>query len=156
MTNHTRKESPVEDNIVGTLLRLPAKNLETRIRQLEDEIRDRRRLRDEFLSTIGSQILGLEQRAWQLRYSGFTDRGIEHLRAIESEIRRLGQIRVTEQIFTLRDVAQIQENLMTLQEELEQELVKLQLVGSESGEGTLINDNNDQYGRRLLRNNQKV
>jgi hypothetical protein len=156
MTNHTRKENPVEDSIVETLLRLPAKNLETRIRQLEDEIRDRKRLRDEFLSTMGTQQLSLEERAWQLRYSGFTDRGLEHLGAIESEIRRLGQMKVTEQIFSLRDVALIREKLMTAQEELEQELVKLQLVGSENGEGTLTNDNNDQYGRRLLRNNQKV
>lgn len=148
MTNHTRKENPVEDNIIGTLLRLPAKNLETRIRQLEDEIRDRKRLRDEFLSTIGSQILGLEQRAWQSRYSGFTDRGLEHLRAIESEIRRLGQMKVTEQIFSLRDVAQIQERLQIARDEFEQELMKLRLINFEGNDNEKAYDNEHHISDR--------
>jgi hypothetical protein len=66
---------------------------------------------------------------------------MEHLGVIESEIRRLGQMRVAEQIFTLRDVAQIQEKLMILQEELEQELVKLRLVNLEGSDTDTAYDN---------------
>jgi hypothetical protein len=130
MTNNSQKEDLKEDEIVDALLRLTSKNLESRIKQLEEEIQDRKILRDQFLELMGNQQLKLEDKVWQLRYAFPNTRSWERLKDHEIEIRRLEQMKISEQIASAADVSRIQERLQQAQEEFEEESIKLKLVGS--------------------------
>ena len=128
MTNNSRKEDLKEDELVDTLLRLSSKSLESRIKQLEQEIHARKKLRDEFLELMGTQQLRLEDKIWQLRYASPNTHSWERLKDHEIELRRLEQMKISEQIASAADVSRIQENLQRAEEEFEEESIKLKLV----------------------------
>jgi hypothetical protein len=144
MKSNSRKEDLKEDEIVDTLLRLNSKNLESRIKRLEEEIQNRERLRDELLGIIGTQQLGLEDKIWRLRYASPNTNSGERLKDHEIELRKLEQMKIREEIASREDISGIQEKLERAWEELQEEIIKLKLVGSVQ---QAEERNRDEYGK---------
>ena len=132
MKSNSRKEDLKDADIVDTLLRLASKNLESRIKTLEEEIPNRERLRDELLGIIGTQHLKLEEKVWHMRYARPNNGLWEKLKEHELELRRLEQLKIREEITSAEDISIMREKLQKTQEEFETEGMKLKLIGAES------------------------
>jgi len=124
------KESE-EDDVVDTLLKLPAKNLESRLRQLESDVRQRHDLRNHALSTLGTHKLQLKDQSFRLRYASLSNTGFQTSQDCLREIIRLDQSIISEMISCFQDVLRLKENIQEAQEELELEKQKLLLIESE-------------------------
>jgi len=111
------------DEIIDTLIEIPAKNLENKINELEKEINMRRNILNEALSNLGTKKLQLEGKIWQMRYSGININVL-----LEKELART-EIRETDEwISYFRDVSRLKEKLQDAKEEFELEKKKRKLV----------------------------
>ena len=123
--SRTREE---EDDIIEALLRLPTRNLESRIRQLEKEIATRQRLSDKVLSTLGTHQLQLKQRLKRLYYIGALGNGFNVKKDCEGQILKLEELIINEMIACFKDMLQLKEKLQEAREELAMDKVKLTLM----------------------------
>lgn len=117
-----------EDEIINALIRLPTRNLESRIRDLLNEIRTRQQLRDRALSTFGTRRLQLKERMRQLYYAEALTTGANMLRHCEMQILRLEELIINEMIACFKDVLQLKEKLVEAREELAIDKAKLMLM----------------------------
>ena len=120
-----------EDDIVETLLRLPTKNLESRIKQFESEVKERQQFRNNALSTLGTHKLRLEDQLQRLRYFLSPGQGLQINQGFLTEIIRLEGNIIDEVIACFRDVSRLREKLQEAREELEASRQKLKLIESE-------------------------
>lgn len=123
--SRTREE---EDDIIEALLRLPARNLESRIRELIKEIGTRQQLRDRALSTFGTHRLQLKERIKHLYYSDALSTSSNMQRHCEMQILRLEELIMNEMIACFKDVLQLKEKLLEAREELAMDQAKLTLM----------------------------
>lgn len=122
MEKRKSKEREI-DEIVDTIIDLPAKNLEKRIEEIEAEINMRRNVLNEALTGLGTRGLQLEEKIWQMRYSGININVL-----LEKELSRT-EIRKTDELISyFRDVSRLKEKLQDAREELELEKEKRKLV----------------------------
>lgn len=111
------------DEIIDTLIGIPAKNLENKIKELEAEINMRRNVLNEALTGLGTRGLQLEEKIWQMRYSGININVL-----LEKELSRT-EIRKTDELISyFRDVSRLKEKLQDAREELALEKEKRKLV----------------------------
>ena len=68
MDKHKKKEELNNNDIIGDLIRLPKKNLEAKIRQLEADIKTRQKINDKLLTSHSTHQLQLKYRLWRQRY----------------------------------------------------------------------------------------
>jgi len=128
--NHTRRKNEEKD-LVGALLRLPKKNLESRIRVLQIEIQERKKLKDESLSrlfTSRSKLRSLQARA---AYVGSVS---EALRRQVDLLGNLGTVERDishEEASAFRDLSGLRAELQLAHEELAVEEEKLVLISSD-------------------------
>ena len=113
------------DEIVDTIIELPAKNLEKRIKEIEAEIWMRRNILNEALTGLGTRGLQLEEKIWQMRYSGININVLLEKELAGTEIRKTDEC-----ISYFRDVSRLKEKLQDAREELELEKEKRKLVKS--------------------------
>lgn len=118
------------DEIVDTIVALPAKNLEKRIKDIENELNIRRSILNEALLSLGTRGLQLEDKIRQMRYSGILGSAINVKVALEKEL-AITEIRKTDELISyFRDVSRLKEGLRDAREELELEKQKRKLVKS--------------------------
>lgn len=111
------------DEKIDTLIGIPAKNLENKINELEAEINMRRNVLNEALTGLGTRGLQLEEKIWQMRYSGININVL-----LEKELSRT-EIRETDELISyFRDVSRLKEKLQDAREEFELEKEKRKLV----------------------------
>ena len=124
-----KKEDEV-DEIVDTLLDLPVKNLEQRIKDVETEIAMRRVLLNGALSSLGTHQLRLEERIRQMQYRS-TMNGSAQARktTLEQEMARTEFMKIDERISFFKDMSKSREKLQAAREELVLEREKRRLVG---------------------------
>lgn len=116
------------DEIVGTIIALPSKNLEKRIKEIEDELNIRRSILNEALLNLGTRGIQLEEIIWQMRYSGILGSAINVKVTLEKELARTENRKADEWISYFRDVSRLKERLQDAKDELELEKVKRKLV----------------------------
>lgn len=132
MTNYKLNTASEEDAVIDDLLRLPAKNLESRVKQFESEIQERQRLNDEALSSLGTLQLQSENNAWQLRYASPFEKSFSALLDFKKQILNLESSKINEITACFRDISGLKEKLQETREELESARQKLKLVIPES------------------------
>jgi len=116
-----------EDNLLSTFLRLPVRNLETRINELEKDIRCRQKIKDDILTNLGSRRLQLEDKIWNMRYIGLTNPRLDNLGVLGQLIMIEKQIS-NEITSCFKDVIELKEKLNQFREELESTRQKLKLM----------------------------
>lgn len=127
-TNPNTKET--DEDIVDTLLRLPSKNLEERIKLLEQEIRERQALNDQILSALGTEQIHADERVSQLRYAAPSSPEFGRKESAEERSLRLEALRINECLAFLHDLFQLREKVQEAQEELEAQRKRLKLLES--------------------------
>ena len=122
----SKKREDEDDELVSTLLKIPAKNLEERIRLIESEIRERKKLSSEGLAQLGTQQLRLDEKIRQLRYS--TDWGDTFSRNLKLQFINLEIQKMKEMIGCFKDVSWLRQRSQEAKEELEMEKQKSKLL----------------------------
>lgn len=116
------------DDIVEGLIRLPIRNLESRISELEHEIGLREHLSEELLLEFGTNRLRLEDRKYRLRYVGLVSVGSKEKQHVEKELQQLDKNESSEKIGCFRDVSTLRQRLQEAREALETNKEKARLV----------------------------
>ena len=118
-----------EDNdIIEDILKLPKRNLEARIKQLELDIKSRLELNDNVLTNLENNQIRLEDQLWRFRYiSPFTDAFLAN-RDLQSQLQRLNSLKINEQVSCFQDIQELREKLQFAREELETAKKKFKLV----------------------------
>ena len=132
MANYKPNTTKEEDDTIEALLKLPAKNLESRVKQFESEVRKRQRLNDEALSSLGTLQLQSENRVWQLRYASPFEKSFSALLDFKKQILNLESSKINEMTACFRDISDLKEKLQEAREEFESARQKLKLVMPES------------------------
>ncbi len=127
-TNPDSKET--DEDVVDTLLRLPSKNLEERIKLLEREIKERQTLNDQILSALGTRQIQADERASQMAYAMPSSPEFRHKESAEERSLRLEALRINECLAFLRDLFQLREKVQETQAELETQRKRLKLLES--------------------------
>ena len=124
-----KKEDEV-DEIVDTLLDLPVKNLEQRIKDVETEIAMRAIIRNGALSSMGTHQLRLEENLRQMQYrSAMNGSALARKTTLEQEMARTEFRKLDEWLSYFRDMSTLREKLQAAREELVLEREKRRLVG---------------------------
>ena len=122
------KEAEV-DEIVDTLLDLPVKNLEQRIKDLGTEITMRAVIRNGALSSMGTHQLRLEESLRQMHYrSAVNGSALARKTALEQEMIRTETRKLDEWLSYFRDASRLRERLQEAGEELALERERRRLV----------------------------
>ena len=122
------KEDEV-DEIVDTLLDLPVKNLEQRIKDLGTEITMRTIIRNGALSSMGTHQLRLEESLRQMHYrSAVNGSALSRRTALEQEMARTEFRKLEEWLSYFRDASRLRERLQEAKEDLALEREKRRLV----------------------------
>ncbi len=130
MTEYKSKEAEAKD-IVDSLLKLPVKNLESRVKHLECEIQKRQKIRNGALSTLGTNKLRLQEQIIQLRSVGMLGDAFVVKRDFQKQVTNLEEHAINEITGCFRDVLELNEKLHKAKEELELEILKLGLFESD-------------------------
>ena len=78
-----------DDEIVSTLLRLPSKNLEARIKELEQEIHERQKMRNNILSKLATHRIRLEDHKRHLEYISLIGQSPAVLQSIAGDLLKI-------------------------------------------------------------------
>lgn len=122
-----------KDEIVSTLLRLPSKNLEARIKELEQEIQERQKMRNHILSKLGTHRIRLENHKKHLKYISLIGQSPAVLHSIAGDLLKIETSMAGELKDGFRDISRLKERLQEAREELETERQKLAMI-SDSNE----------------------
>ena len=127
MVDYKAKERDEDDDeLVSALLKLPAKNLEERIRLVESEIRERKKLSNEGLAKLGTQQLHLDEKIRQVRYTA--NWGDTFSRNLKFQFINLEIQKMNEMIGCFKDVSWLKQRLQEAKEDLEMEKQKSKLL----------------------------
>lgn len=125
-TKEVGQEYGVE-KVLEALLALPSKNLEQRVKELEQEIANRTTLSVSRQSAVGSRLASLSELLFRQRYiteSRWHQETSRMLLSLESERHR-------EQVECFRDVSRLHESLRTAREALARSHLKERLLTTE-------------------------
>ncbi|MEW5859034.1 MAG: hypothetical protein AB1861_16885 [Cyanobacteriota bacterium] len=154
--NHTARQKGEKD-LVETLLRLPKRNLESRIKELQKEIQERKKLRDESLSrllTSQSRLKSLQTRA---AYMGSMSESLKRQVDLLSNLGTLDRDISHEETGAFRDLSKLKAELQLAHEELAMEKEKLALLSSDEAKYSRTkNHNSNRKNERHRRSIEKT
>jgi len=129
MDKYKKKEESNNKNIIENLIRLPKKNLEAKIRQLEADIKTRQKINDKSLTSLSTHQLQLKDRLWQQRYipdiTGHTTRN-----QTSSKIIQLEEDIQKEIVGCFGDISELRKELLYAKAELSLLSQKLKILES--------------------------
>lgn len=135
-----------DEEIVETLLRLPARNLESRVTALEDQIQRRQTIQRDIVLQLDTLKLRLEDRIWQLRYVHFVPQFLAELEAARHQLLHVETLLANEQRDSFRDTVKLHELIQEAREE--QKLAEERLKLLQTAEDMATNTENNGTTRR--------
>jgi len=125
MTNENT-DYDIIDDIVDTIIKLPIKNLEDRIRSIELNIRERQKIFENSTSVLSEREIELESHLWRMRYC----LGNEFTRklGLENELARIKNMQINDILIHFNDQMKLMEKLQLAREELAMEKEKKKLI----------------------------
>ena len=124
----THNNSRESDEIVSALLRLPSKNLEGRIKGLEEEIQERGKMRNHVLTRLETHRIRLKDHKKRLKYISLTGQSPAELQSIASDLLKIETSMAGELKDCFRDISGLKERLQEAREEMEMERQKLAIM----------------------------
>ena len=121
-----KKREDDDDELVSALLRIPAKNLEERIRLIEGEIGERKKLSNDGLVQLGTEQLQIDEKIKQVRYT--TNWGDTFSKNLKFQFINLEIQKMKEMIGCFKDVSWLKQRLQEAKEELGMEKQKSKLL----------------------------
>lgn len=117
-----------DHTVIEDLLRLPVKNLEDRVRELDKSIQERKQINDEIMTRLCTQRRRFRKQKKQLRYAELTDFRDSRPRDIDHLLSHLEHAVREEKVGCFRDVKDLQERVGQYLAELAMERGKLHLL----------------------------
>jgi len=118
-----------ENNILKSLLSSTKNNLEQRVKELTEEIENRKEISNQILSSLGTAKIQIENNLWRLRYISMFNEAFIVNRDFMRQIMRIEEQISSELINNLQDNLKIKLKLQDIKEELELEKQKFKLLG---------------------------
>jgi len=115
-----------EDYLIQSLMDAPVKNLERRVKEIENEIDERRKLGLEIDAKLSTRQIRLEEELWRNRYNTNTNNWTPQnlgLKFIDLEIQRQRAM-----VEAFRDISSFKERLINAHEEFEIERHRRKLI----------------------------
>ena len=145
MSDYSRKQeksNKKDDELVEALLKLPSKNLETRITAIESEIDERQNMRNHVLTKLQTHKAQLKGHKERLKYVSLSGQSPEVLQRVASDLLKIDNSMAIELKDCFRDISRLKERLQEAREEFEIEKKKLAMIS-----GPQDNDNHRRNGR---------
>lgn len=127
MGNDDIKKDDLQNEVIDILLKLPAKNLLIRVRDLEKQVEKRLELHLDLLCLLETQKIFFKEKSRQLHYSIFPA-NLSVKTSLELEVGRIEIQKGKELVDCFRDVINLQEQIRAAKEELEKGILKSRLI----------------------------
>ena len=127
MKNYPSPQYSGEPDLAG-LLSLAKKNIESRIRGLEADMKSRQQISDQAISALSTHSAQIREQVRQAHYLGASSEQHDFTK----QITKLEETVIKEMTSCFSDVSTLREKLQEAKEELEIEKQKMELAGSES------------------------
>lgn len=128
MPDSGSKDGSSDDNDLQRLLTIPIENLEQRIKELESEIDERRKIKKALLFELEHQRESLEDEINQLEFDKFNPSFMSRKTTLQSQMLNVEQSKFHEEISCFRDVVMLKEKLRFAEEELKKQKEKSKLL----------------------------
>ena len=128
MTDYKSRVQEESDAVVNALLKLPVKNLESRIKEIVSELKQRQRISDERLSGLGTHRLQVLDQLHRLRYLDLLGVGVRPSTLALRDLLQIEQGIAEELTACFRDALGLKEKLQDARESLETSKQKLKLI----------------------------
>lgn len=122
------KDGDSDGGDLQRLLTIPIENLEQRIKELEEDISERRQIKKALLFELEHQRAGLEEAINQLEFDRFNPSFMSRKTTLQSQMLGVEQSKFHEEISCFRDVVMLKEKLRFAEEELKKQKEKSKLL----------------------------
>ncbi|MEZ5357199.1 MAG: hypothetical protein R3F48_00120 [Candidatus Zixiibacteriota bacterium] len=122
------KKEEETDTEIEEFIRLPKKNLASRIEWFEKQIRTREKLSDESIAKLNTQQFLLEERIKALRYAQGSERATGIRKDFQIQHQILEVYKLNEILACFKDVSYLQFRIQDAQEELNKQNQRLKLL----------------------------
>ena len=116
------------NNDLTRLLMIPIENLEQRIKEIEEEIIERLRIRETIFRELEHQRKKLEAKINKLEYARYNPASLSSKTSLESQTLSVEQGNLHEQVSCFRDIVILREKLRFAKEELKKQREKSKLL----------------------------
>jgi hypothetical protein len=106
-------------DIIDSLIKIPRKNLEARILQLESEIHHRKSLNTSIISGLLTLQARFKEQIWRLRYNHTISSALKENKETAAQLLRFQEAIDKELLSCFKDLSYLSDKLLTLREELE-------------------------------------
>ena len=114
------------DDVVDTIIKLPIKNLEERIRNIKEDIKARETIFDSSLLVLGKREIEVKSHLWKMRYSLGNE--LNRKLSLENELTKIRSAKISNAISHFHDSLRLKEKLQLALEQLAMEREKGKLV----------------------------
>lgn len=125
----------LNNNFLDKLLKIPLENLEERIKELEDETKERLKLKAKIIADLGQEEINLQNKIYRLpnfKYALEPDSiFISRKTTLELQILSAERLKMQEEVACFRDVVILKEKLRFAKEELKKQKGKSNLLSNE-------------------------
>jgi len=132
MTDNSPHKDKKNDDLLKELLSVPRRNLETRVRLLEGQIKERKKLSDQILSILHTRRTRRRDQVRRMKYSVATGVGETQLRDASIAEQGLSISIIGEKLSRFDDIIKFQQRLQEAREELSEEKSRLALIDDDS------------------------
>lgn len=123
--NNDDKEGDIDD-IVDTIIKLPIKNLEERIKNIQKDIRKREEIFDSSLSILVAREIEIESQLSKMKYSLGNE--LNRKQSLENELTKIRNTKISNTISHFQDNQRLREKLQLANEQLAMEKEKSKLI----------------------------
>lgn len=117
-----------EDKTLSRLLRIPVENLETRIKEIEKEIKERIRIKERNIADLEHERRRFEKKTNELNFNKFNSHFQSRRTTLEIQMLGIEKAKQEEAVSCFRDLQSLRQELRTAKEEVKREREKSKLI----------------------------
>lgn len=117
-----------EDKTLDRLLKIPSENLETRIKEIEKEVQERKKIKEKNLAALEHERRRFEDKNNELNFNKFNNTFLSRKTALEIQMLNIEQAKQKEEVSCFNDLQRLKQELRFAKEELKKEREKSKLI----------------------------
>lgn len=117
-----------EDKTLDRLLRIPLENLETRIQEIEKEVKERIMIKERILADLEHERKRFETKNNELNFNKFNGNFLSRRTTLEIQMLNIEKAKQQEEVSCFRDLQRLRQELRFAKEELKREREKSKLI----------------------------
>ena len=117
-----------EDKTLNRLLRIPVENLETRIKEIEKEIKERIRIKERNLADLEHERKRFEKKNNELNFNKFHSHFLSRRTTLEIQMLGIEKAKQQEIVSCFRDLQRLRQELRKAKEDVKREREKSKLI----------------------------